>query len=124
MRLLLDTQALILWVLGLRGLTEVARDAITDPNHDLLVSVVSLWEGAIKRGVGKLDFPTELADMMESNGFTLLPITLPHLAGLARLPMHHRDPFDRLLAAQALSEDLPIVTGDRRMNAYGVRTIW
>ena len=124
MRLLLDTQALILWVLGLPGLSPAARTALPDPDHDVLVSVASPWEATIKRSIGKLDFPEDLDGMMREYGFALLPITLAHLAALSRLPLHHRDPFDRLLAAQAISEGVPIVTGDPQLAAYGVRVVW
>lgn len=124
MRLLLDTQALILWVLGLPGLPPAARRAITDPDHEVQVSVGSLWEVTIKRTIGKLQFPHDLPAMLDEYGFVLLPITMPHLATLSRLPLHHRDPFDRLLAAQAMAEGVPIVTGDPRIAAYGVQVVW
>jgi len=124
MRLLLDTQALIIWIGDVGALPRAAREAMGDPATEVLVSIASLWEATIKRSLGKLDFPDDLPGMMASYGFTLLPVTLAHLAALARLPMHHRDPFDRLLAAQALSEGVRMVTGDRRILRYGVRVVW
>jgi PIN domain nuclease of toxin-antitoxin system len=124
MRVLLDTQALILWVQRSTSLPRLARSAISDPGNEILVSVASLWEATIKRTLGKLDFPEDSAVLMQDEGFVLLPITVPHLAQLGRLPLHHRDPFDRLLAAQALVERVGIITGDRRIGRYGVRTVW
>jgi PIN domain nuclease of toxin-antitoxin system len=124
MRVLLDTQALILWVHRSTALPRTARAAITDPLNEVLVSVASLWEATIKRALGKLDFPDDAEVLMRDEGFVLLQITLPHLAWLGHLPLHHRDPFDRLLAAQALSEGVRMITGDRRIGRYGVRVLW
>jgi PIN domain nuclease of toxin-antitoxin system len=121
---MLDTQALMLWVLALPGLPPAARAALTDPANELLVSVASLWEATIKRTLGQLDFPDDLPGMMAAYGFVLLPVRLSHLARLGHLPLHHRDPFDRLLAAQALAGGVGVISGDRRIGRYGVRLVW
>jgi PIN domain nuclease of toxin-antitoxin system len=120
MRLLLDTHVL-LWALGLpEELRPDARRAIADPSNDVLVSTASAWEIAIKRALGRLDAPDDLAEALEVVGFDELPIRLEHALAVERLPPHHRDPFDRMLIAQALSEGLTIVTRDPRFAAYGV----
>jgi PIN domain nuclease of toxin-antitoxin system len=97
---------------------------IGDTNNDTAVSVVTLWEIAIKRGIGKLRFLEDFEAVMTEEAFDLLPISYAHLRALETLPMHHRDPFDRLLIAQALAAGIPIATGDRVFAAYGVQVIW
>ena len=120
MRLLLDTHALLWWRADDDRLGPRARDLIEDPGNDVLVSVVSLWEIVVKVRVGKLEADIrEIADAVEREGFALLDISTAHLRTLAGLPMHHRDPFDRLLVAQSLSESTPLLTSDRALAAYG-----
>lgn len=105
MKVLLDTHALLWWLSDSDKLGPVAREIIADPAHDILISIVSLWEIAIKIRIGKLDADlNEITDAIPAEGFTLLQITPEHLKVLMGLPMHHRDPFDHLLMAQALSE--------------------
>lgn len=122
MRLLLDTQALILWTIRPEGLPQRAQDAIA--HEDVLISVVSLWEVTVKIGTVKLSFPLPITRVLEQDPFTLLPLALAHLVRLAELPLHHRDPFDRMLAAQALAEGVPIVTADPRIGVYGPQVLW
>lgn len=124
MRLLLDTQALILAATRTAGLPGRAAELLRDAGNRVDVSIVSLWEITIKVSIGKLSFPMPAHDTAVRLGFTLLPIELAHLVRLADLPMHHRDPFDRMLAAQALAEGVPIVTGDPRIGAYGPQVVW
>lgn len=120
MRLLVDTHAFI-WMLGRpERLSSSARSAVNDSANQLLVSVVSLWEIAIKVSIGKLVMPMELDDAIEIAAATSLPLTLAHIKQSQRLPFQHRDPFDRMMIAQAIEDGLTIVTRDRIFAAYGV----
>lgn len=123
MNLLLDTHVLIWWLADDEALSGGARRAISNPNNLVLVSAASAWEIAIKTAAGKLNVPGNLETELSSNGFRALPITLAHGEAAGRLPMHHRDPFDRVLIAQAMIEGLTLVTRDRRMEPYGVKLI-
>jgi prevent-host-death family protein len=118
-RLLLDTNAL-LWWLADEGLTAQARDVIADPENLVVVSAVSAWEISIKKALGKLAAPDDLAHQIQAGGFAPLPITIAHGVAAGQLVRHHDDPFDRMLIAQALAEGLTIVTRDKRFNDYGV----
>ena len=120
MRLLLDTNALI-W--GLRNdptLNSQAREAMHDPSNEVFVSVASAWEIAIKSSTGKLEAPDNLAEQIEGAGFMQLLATFEHAELAGRLPLHHRDPFDRMLVAQAQVEDLVLVTRDGDIARYEV----
>jgi PIN domain nuclease of toxin-antitoxin system len=123
---LLDTQAFLWWIADHPKLSRRARSAIADEH--CFLSIASCWEMAIKISLGKLDVPQPLArflqEQLEINGFAVLPVCLEHVAAVADLPFHHRDPFDRLLAAQALDEELPVVSSDRVFRAYGVKRVW
>lgn len=120
MILVLDAHTFLWWVCDDPSLTPGARDAIADPANDVVVSAATIWELEIKRAAGKLVAPTDLVEVVESEGFTLLPMSGHDAAGAARLPMHHRDPFDRMLIAQASRLDAVIVTRDSTFGAYGV----
>lgn len=120
MRLLLDTHAL-LWALGLPDeLQPEARLAIEDIRNDVFVSAASAWEIAIKRALGRLDAPSDLVEAIRAVGFGELPIRVAHALAVERLPPLHRDPFDRMLIAQAVVEGLTIVTRDPHFEPYGV----
>lgn len=121
MRLLLDTHALI-WALTDR-LAGVARDAVSDGRNAVLVSAVSVWEIEIKRSRRRLDVPDDLVDALAATGFEPLAITVAHCVAAGRLPAHHRDPFDRMLVAQARLEGLTIVTRDPMIARYQVATL-
>ncbi len=123
-RLLVDTRALLWWLSDDAALSERARALIADPANEPLVSVASLWEIAIKQSLGKLVAPADLPETIVAEGFALLPIGAQHAWRVRALPQHHRDPFDRLLIAQALVEGLPILTGDAAFGAYGVGVRW
>jgi PIN domain nuclease of toxin-antitoxin system len=123
-RLLVDTHALLWWLTDDAGLSDAARSALADPANDVLVSTASVWEIAIKRGLGKLEAPDDLPGHIETQGFAWLPVGVEHAWRVRDLPPHHRDPFDRLLVAQALCEGVAIVSGDARFAAYGVETRW
>ena len=124
MRLLLDTNALLWWRTGSSRLPAGVSDQISDPDNNIVVSITSLWEIAIKRGLGKLRFLEDFEEVMADEPFDLLNITYAHLRVLGDLPQHHRDPFDRLLISQSVAERLPIVTNDRAFAAYGVAIVW
>jgi PIN domain nuclease of toxin-antitoxin system len=122
-RLLVDTRALLWWLDDAPDLSEPARAAISDPANAPLVSTASLWEIAIKRALGKLTAPPELPGEIVDAGFGWLPVDVEHAWAAGGLPPHHRDPFDRLIVAQALEEQIPVITRDPRFAAYGVRVI-
>jgi PIN domain nuclease of toxin-antitoxin system len=128
MRLLLDTHVFLWWVQDARELSKKARGAIANPNNECFLSLASCWEIAIKLGLGKLRLPTPierfLPEQLAVNGFRQLDIGFRHICRVATLAFHHRDPFDRLLAAQALEETLTIVSADRAFRRYGVKRIW
>jgi PIN domain nuclease of toxin-antitoxin system len=119
-RLLLDTHALLWWMFALPQLGPRALEAISDPESDVHVSALTAAEIEVKRAVGKMDAPPDLREQVERNGFTELPFTLHHGCALRDLPLHHRDPFDRMLVAQARVEGLTIVTADKAISAYDV----
>jgi PIN domain nuclease of toxin-antitoxin system len=123
-RLLVDTNALLWWLADDPALSGAARDCIADPANEPLVSAASVWEIAIKRSLGKLTVPDDLPDRIAGEGFAWLPVSSPHAWQVRALPMHHRDPFDRLLVAQALYERLPIVSADAHLSPYGVDVRW
>jgi PIN domain nuclease of toxin-antitoxin system len=127
MNLLLDTQALLWFVLDDSRLSATARESIVAAEM-VLVSPASLWEIAIKISLGKYALPIPFAAFWEQqlliNNFTLLPISVAHTARVAELPYHHPDPFDRLLIAQSLVEKIPVVSSDALFNDYGVERIW
>jgi PIN domain nuclease of toxin-antitoxin system len=127
MRLLLDTLAFLWWVSGQR-MSRRAKAAIADVRNDCHVSVASGWEIAIKVSLGKLRVDGALdrflPEQLAANGFRPLAIELRHTARVSLLPFHHRDPFDRLLVAQALLEGLALVSADPVFSRYGVKRIW
>ena len=122
MSLLLDTHAL-LWWLADDPLEPAARARIADPGELVRVSAVSLWEIAIKRALGKLEAEASLVSQVRDGGFEPLPITGDHGERAGALPLHHRDPFDRMLVAQAQAESLTLVTRDRAFDAYEVELL-
>lgn len=120
MKLLLDTNALLWWLFRLPQLGKQATAAIQDPGSEVYVSALSAGEIEIKRAIGKMDGPHDLPHQVERHGFTELAFTLKHGSAMRELPLHHRDPFDRMLIAQARVEGLTLVTADRAMSAYDV----
>ena len=127
MRVLLDTHAFLWFVAADARLSAPARRAIIDAS-DALLSIASCWEMAIKISLGKLTLATPierfLPEQLAANRFQLLHVVIAHATRVATLPWHHRDPFDRLLAAQALDEELTVVSSDRVFREYGVKTVW
>ena len=120
MNLLLDTCVLLWWLDDPDLLSKEASTTIKNPNNRIIVSVVSAWEIAIKEALGKLSSPENLKEMIADSGFELMPIDYEHAWQVKDLPSHHRDPFDRLLVAQATVENLTLVTRDSWLNAYNV----
>jgi PIN domain nuclease of toxin-antitoxin system len=124
MKFLLDTHALLWWLADDNQLGRRARELVEDPGNDVLISVVSLWEIAVKARIGKLRADIgEITGAVQQEGFTLLDIAMTHLLTLAGLPMHHRDPFDHLLIAQAITEDATFISEDRNTARYPVRIV-
>ncbi len=119
MRLLLDTNVLIWWLAESPRLSKETRDAIT-AEPEVIVSAVSAFEIAVKSAIGKLRVPDDLEVQIVEQAMTELPVTVRHGLAVGQLPMHHRDPFDRLLIAQAQCEGLTIITADRAFAAYDV----
>lgn len=124
MRLLLDANSFLWWVTGSERLSEPAKEAIGSDDNDVFVAVGSLWEISIKRSLRKLQFPHDFETVLRDENFDLLPVTYVHLHALKALPLHHRDPFDRLLIAQAIAEGISVVTSDSKFALYDVQTVW
>lgn len=128
MRLLLDTHAFLWFIGGDERLTPSARILIEDISNELYLSVASLWEMAIKISLGRLQlrqpFETFIPHQLSLNRIGLLGITISHTAKVATLPFHHRDPFDRLLVAQAQVEQMPLVSSDAAFDTYGITRLW
>ncbi len=122
-RLLLDTHALLWWLSDDADLGEKAKEAIADPQNQVYVSAASTWEISIKRALGKLEAPDDMSSIIEEEGFIPLDISLYHGDQAGQLPDLHRDPFDRMLVAQAHAEGLIIVTHDAAITQYPVRTM-
>lgn len=128
MRLLLDTHTLVWWLAGDDRLTEKVRSLLSDESHEILVSAATAWELSTKHRLGKLPgvaaIVDDLATYIDAQGFIALDITLAHAQRAGALAGAHRDPFDRMLAAQAHIEDLILVSADEALDAFGVRRVW
>jgi PIN domain nuclease of toxin-antitoxin system len=121
--LLLDTNVFLWWLDDSPQLGRRARAAIGAADNLVFVSAATAWEITVKRAVGKLKAPGEIADWIDRNGFSELPIEVSHAVASAELPGHHRDPFDRLLIAQAQLEQMTLVARDDRIDLYDVRVL-
>ncbi|QFS49274.1 type II toxin-antitoxin system VapC family toxin [Nostoc sphaeroides] len=123
---LLDTRIFIWFVMGDPRTSVSMRSQIE--NNDNLLSIASVWEIAIKHSIGKLNFGLAFDEFIEQqiirNGIELLPITINHITVVATLPLHHRDPFDRILIAQALAESISILSADKIFDLYSIRRVW
>ncbi len=128
MKLLLDTNALLWAMLTPEDLSATATKLLSDPANELFVSVASLWEITIKVGIGKLSIPNSDIEEVISNlaafGIHVLPIRAADLKALQALPLHHKDPFDRIIVAQAQVEDIPVITTDEKIRQYGLPVLW
>lgn len=127
MKLLLDTHIFIWWADQPEKLSPTALSALEDEANELLLSVASVWEMQIKIQLGKLKLSLPLKDLVknqqETNNLTVSPVALTHVLALDALPFHHKDPFDRLLIAQSIEEDLTLVTADTQFSAYSVKLL-
>ena len=128
MRLLLDTHAFLWYVLDDPQLSSAAKAVIENQEADVFVSPASCWEIAIKISLGKysltVPFETFWQQGIDQYAFELLPIEVRHVAALINLPFHHRDPFDRLIVAQAMIERIPLISSDPVLDAYSIQRIW
>ena len=128
MRALIDTHVFLWYVLNDSGLSRSASEIMNSRNHKLVLSYASAWELAIKSSIGKLTVVGDACSFVQKhvalNDIDLLEIKYAHIAHVAKLPLHHRDPFDRMLAAQCLAENIPIVSADSAFDAYGIQRIW
>ncbi|BAC89965.1 type II toxin-antitoxin system VapC family toxin [Gloeobacter violaceus] len=128
MKHLLDSHTLLWYTLGEVQLSSTASRLILDLDNEAFISPASFWEIAIKISINKLTLHQPYKDFMDGclnqYGFTILPITPRHTGALTTMPFHHKDPFDRLLVAQALVEDIPLVSADVVFDQYGIKRIW
>jgi len=119
LRILIDTHLILWWLANDPFLSGQARSLIGDPENTVFVSAVSIWEIHIKVNLGKLRLPPEFKEQLAAQSFESLPVTASHASQVSLLPSHHRDPFDRILVAQALVERLTLLTADEHVAAYG-----
>ena len=119
MRILLDTHLLLWWLGNSPTLSDSAHALISEPENTIFVSAVSLWEIWLKESLGRLRLPADFESKMASEPFESLPMSAAHARQVALLPWHHRDPFDRMLVAQARAENLILLTADSAVTAYG-----
>ena len=128
MRVLIDTHALLWFLNNSPRLSRRARSLIIEPRNEVLVSVGSLWKVVIKASLGRLELEEPFEELipaqLDAERIEVLPIELRHLAALGGLPFHHRDPFDRLIIAQAVAEGIPVVSRDREFDPYPVEVLW
>ena len=128
MNVLLDTHAFLWAITGDKRLSETARKTFLDPRNRLFFSAVSMWEICIKISLGKLSLKRgwlkKIQNEMSINAVQWLPVEMPHCAELTKLPFHHRDPFDRMLIAQARVEDLQVLSRDVRLSDYDIERLW
>ncbi len=127
-RFLLDTRVFLWWVKGASNLTKAAHQAISNTSNECYLSLASCWEMAIKSSLGKLrltrPIETFVSDQLRANNFKLLNIELRHITKIEKLPFHHRDPFDRLLIAQAITDKLTLITAESVFADYGLKLLW
>lgn len=128
MKVLVDTHTFLWALLHDHRLSARSKQILTSGQHELVFSLVSFWEIAIKMKLGKLNTlgssVAYIRDEMNAYGMELLPIRYEHILQLEALPLHHADPFDRLLVAQAITETLPILTADQKFRLYPVKVLW
>lgn len=122
--LLIDTHALLWWLTADRRLPDSVRKRLADRETRVLVSAASAWEVSIKKSIGKLSAPDDLFAVVGASGFDWIPIEPEEAYAAGGLPMHHRDPFDRLIVAQSLGRSLPVVTNDEIFEEYGAQRVW
>jgi PIN domain nuclease of toxin-antitoxin system len=128
MKVLLDTHSFLWLITGDDRLSETARQTFLNPENRLFFSAASLWEICIKKSLGKISLRSgwfqTIQDEMQANAIQWLPIEMLHCSEVAKLPFHHRDPFDRMLIAQAVVEDMELLSQDNHLSAYAIKRIW
>ena len=128
MKIILDTQVLIWWANDVSNISDRVQNIIFDVDNDLWVSLASIWEIQIKVSLGKLSLPRPLPDVIaaqvKENQLKIMQIELSHIYTLDLLPSHHRDPFDRIIIAQAMDEKISIASIDKAFDAYSIERIW
>jgi len=128
LKVLLDTHAFLSFMVDDSRLSATARNIFMDPDNKLYLSIASVWEMAIKSGLKKLKLPLPIdqyiASRTKNHDIVILDLTIEHIAVVENLPYHHKDPFDRLLISQCISEKLPILSSDRMFSAYPVKIVW
>jgi PIN domain nuclease of toxin-antitoxin system len=127
LKILLDTHAFLWFFGGDRRMSRKARTVLTDPANEPFISVASVWEMAVKASLGRLQLPLSVGDYVAEKarrGFHVLPLELSHAARVQTLPFIHQDPFDRMIVAQALVEDMPLVSADMYVRQYPVTVLW
>jgi PIN domain nuclease of toxin-antitoxin system len=127
-RFLLDTHALLWWVYDDPALSSTVREIVADPENEILVSSASAWEISTKHRLGKLrgaeELVRDIGGWVERAGFGELPVTIPHAQRAGSWTQAHRDPFDRMLAAQSALEELPLLSRDDAFSSFGIRRVW
>ena len=128
MRYLLDTHTFLWWNMDDAQLSSLAKELIADSNNEIFLSAASAWEIAIKTARGRLTLPEDptrfVSNRMSLHGFQALPVQIHHAVQVYKLPMHHADPFDRLLIAQSQIESMPLISADADIRKYEVEVIW
>jgi PIN domain nuclease of toxin-antitoxin system len=123
MKFLLDTHSLLWTVFEPDKLSAEAQEIIVAQNNIICVSLVSLWEISIKRNIGRLNIPKDFFEMVTTGGFEMLPLTIAQIEQYQKLPLHHRDPFDRMLVVQARQQKLVLITRDSEISKYDVKIV-
>ncbi len=123
MRYLLDTHIFLWWLSGDKKLNQKTVELIKNPQNQIFVSVASAWEISIKRKIGKISLKTTIEECFKTSSFMILDITLNHILELDTLPLHHSDPFDRILVAQARTENFTFVTDDVKIKKYELKIV-
>jgi PIN domain nuclease of toxin-antitoxin system len=128
MKILLDTHVFLWWITDSNQLSQNARSIISNPENEIFLSAASCWEMAIKASLGRLTLPEKpdsfIPAQLAENNISGLPVQLSHALAVCDLPMHHRDPFDRILVAQARLEKMTLMTSDSLISMYDVYVIW
>lgn len=124
MSFLIDTQAFLWFEKGDKQLSEKAKSILDNDDNLVCISPATYWEISIKLSLGKLKLHTSFEKLYKTGGYKRLPIDLDHFLQLQKLPFHHRDPFDRIIAAQAIIEQLELISSDEIFDKYGVKRIW
>jgi len=124
LRLLLDTHAALWFLSDDERLSESAKKHLADDTNRVMLSAAVVWEVAIKSSLGKLSVPEEYVSLLLTGGAQALPVNIEHAAAVEHLPWHHRDPFDRVLVAQAAVERAALVSNDEALRPYGVELVW